>query len=195
LGLRERIPRESWLICATQLGSRRIPSASPRLRVEQFGLAERRQSGERPAQEAKPVIPQNTRSASLLLRSDRSTHIICRNPTEDPTVTSDQSDVLRGTLDLLILKTLTLEPMHGWGISARIQQFSRGLLDVNQGSLYPALQRLEQRGWIDSEWRTTENNRRAKYYRLTASGRRAVGSETDSWRRYVNAVELILKSS
>jgi PadR family transcriptional regulator, regulatory protein PadR len=110
-------------------------------------------------------------------------------------VASDQSDVLRGTLDLLILKTLTLEPMHGWGISARIQQFSRGVLDVNQGSLYPALQRLEQRGWIDSDWHTTENNRRAKYYRLTASGRRAVGSETDSWRRYVTAVELILKTS
>lgn len=110
-------------------------------------------------------------------------------------MTSDQPDVLRGTLDLLILKTLTLEPMHGWGISARIQQFSRGVLDVNQGSLYPALQRLEQRGWIDSDWKTTENNRRAKYYRLTASGRRAVGSETDSWRRYVAAVELILKTS
>jgi transcriptional regulator len=110
-------------------------------------------------------------------------------------VASDQSDVLRGTLDLLILKTLALEPMHGWGISARIQQFSRGVLDVNQGSLYPALQRLEQRGWVDSDWRTTENNRRAKYYRLTASGRRAVGSETDSWRRYVTAVELILKTS
>jgi PadR family transcriptional regulator len=110
-------------------------------------------------------------------------------------VAADQSDVLRGTLDLLILKTLNLEPMHGWGIGARIQQFSRGVLDVNQGSLYPALQRLEQRGWIDSEWRTTENNRRAKYYRLTSSGRRAVGSETDSWRRYVNAVELILKTS
>jgi len=105
---------------------------------------------------------------------------------------NDQSDVLRGTLDLLILKTLTLEPMHGWGISARIQQFSRGVLDVNQGSLYPALQRLVQRGLIDSDWRTTENNRQAKYYRLTASGKRAVGAETDNWRRYVKAVELIL---
>jgi transcriptional regulator len=110
-------------------------------------------------------------------------------------VASDQADVLRGTLDLLILKTLTLEPMHGWGISARLEQFSRGVLDVTQGSLYPALQRLEQRGWIDSDWKTTENNRRAKYYRLTASGRRAVGSETDSWRRYVAAVELILKTT
>jgi transcriptional regulator len=102
--------------------------------------------------------------------------------------------VLRGTLDLLVLKTLTLEPMHGWGISQRIEQFSRGLLDVNQGSLYPALQRLQQRGWIESEWRITENNRRAKYYRLTATGRRAVGTETDSWRRYVDAVELILRT-
>ncbi|HEY5218853.1 MAG TPA: PadR family transcriptional regulator [Gemmatimonadaceae bacterium] len=102
------------------------------------------------------------------------------------------SDVLRGTLDLLILKTLTLEPMHGWGISQRLQQFSRGVLDVNQGSLYPALQRLELKGWIDGDWRTTENNRRARYYRLTARGRRAVGAETDSWRRYVSAVEWIL---
>ena len=102
------------------------------------------------------------------------------------------SDVLRGTLDLLILKTLTLEPMHGWGISQRIQQFSQGGLDVNQGSLYPALQRLEQKGWIESEWRTTENNRRAKYYRLTGSGKRALGQETASWRRYVVSVERIL---
>ena len=104
-------------------------------------------------------------------------------------------DVLRGTLDLLILKTLTLAPMHGWGISARIQQTSRGVLDVNQGSLYPALQRLEQRGWIESDWRQTENNRRAKYYELTTAGKRAVGDETASWRQYVQAVELILDVS
>ncbi|HEX6088754.1 MAG TPA: PadR family transcriptional regulator [Gemmatimonadales bacterium] len=102
------------------------------------------------------------------------------------------ADVLRGTLDLLILRTLALEPMHGWGISQRIQQVSRGLLDVNQGSLYPALQRLEQKGWIASDWKTTENNRRAKYYALTALGRRALGAETAEWRRYVAAVELIL---
>lgn len=102
------------------------------------------------------------------------------------------SDVLRGTLDLLVLQTLTLKPMHGWGISQRIQQISRGVLDVNQGSLYPALQRLELKGWIDSEWRSTENNRRAKYYRLTSAGRRALGAETESWRRYVAAVEWIL---
>ncbi|HJU89236.1 MAG TPA: PadR family transcriptional regulator [Gemmatimonadaceae bacterium] len=106
-----------------------------------------------------------------------------------------QSDVLRGTLDLLVLKTLALEPMHGWGISQRIQQISRGVLDVNQGSLYPALQRVEQKGWVESEWRTTENNRQAKYYRLSASGRRALGVETSSWRRYVEAVEMILATN
>lgn len=102
------------------------------------------------------------------------------------------ADVLRGTLDLLILKTLTLEPMHGWGISQRIQQTSRGVLEINQGSLYPALQRLEVRGWIESDWRTSEHNRQARYYRLTAAGRRALGVETGSWNRYVAAVEAIL---
>jgi len=107
-------------------------------------------------------------------------------------MTANPSDVLRGTLDLLILKTLALEPMHGWGISQRIQQMSRGVLDINQGSLYPALQRVEQNGWIDSEWRTTENRREARYYRLTAKGRKALGAETESWRRYVAAVDLIL---
>jgi transcriptional regulator len=105
------------------------------------------------------------------------------------------SDVLRGTLDLLILKTLTLEPMHGWGISQRIEQFSKGMLDVNQGSLYPALQRLERAGWIDSDWKTTDNNRQARYYRLTAQGKRALGTETENWRRYVTAVGLILETT
>jgi PadR family transcriptional regulator PadR len=105
------------------------------------------------------------------------------------------SDVIRGTLDLLVLKTLTLAPMHGWGISQRIQQISSGVLDVNQGSLYPALQRLELKGWIDSDWRTTENNRRAKYYRLTAQGRRALSAETENWRRYVSVVDVILRTA
>lgn len=105
------------------------------------------------------------------------------------------SDVIRGTLELLVLKTLTLEAMHGWGISQRIQQVSSGVLDVNQGSLYPALQRLELKGWIASDWRTTENNRRAKYYRLTAQGRRALGAETESWRRYVSMVDAILRTA
>jgi PadR family transcriptional regulator, regulatory protein PadR len=108
-------------------------------------------------------------------------------------VSQTQSDVLRGTLDLLVLKTLTLEPMHGWGISQRISQVSKGMFDVNQGSLYPALQRLEQKGWIESEWRTSDHNRRAKYYSLTTAGRRAVGAEAASWQRYVQAVQLILE--
>ena len=83
--------------------------------------------------------------------------------------------------------------MHGWGITHRIQELSRDALQVGQGSLYPALQRLEQRGWVDSEWRSTEQNRRAKYYRLTASGRRALLEERATWRRYVAAVELVLE--
>ena len=106
-----------------------------------------------------------------------------------------KSDLLQGTLDLMILRTLSGEPMHGWGISLRIQQLSKDVLQVNQGSLYPALQRLEHKDWIDSDWRTTDNNRRAKYYRLTAKGKRALGAETDSWRRYVTAVEHILATT
>lgn len=109
-----------------------------------------------------------------------------------PMASSDSSDVLRGTLDLLVLKTLSLGPMHGWGISQRIQQFSRGLLDVNQGSLYPALQRLEQKGWVTGEWNRSENNRRARFYRLTTAGSRALQIETQSWRQYAGAVEWIL---
>jgi PadR family transcriptional regulator, regulatory protein PadR len=107
-------------------------------------------------------------------------------------VTQPQNDVLRGTLDLLILRTLNAEPMHGWAITHRIQQLSQDALQVGQGSLYPALQRLDQRGWIDSEWRTTEQNRRARYYRLTRSGKKALSAELDSWRRYVAAVDLVL---
>lgn len=105
---------------------------------------------------------------------------------------SDSSDVLRGTLDLLVLRVLSLEPMHGWGISQRIQERSKGLLDVNQGSLYPALQRLEQKGWIVSEWSRSANNRRARFYRLTPAGTRALDTETENWRQYAGAVELIL---
>lgn len=106
-----------------------------------------------------------------------------------------QSDILQGTLDLLILRTLAIEPIHGWGVSQRIRQLSRGALEVNQGSLYPALHRLERKGWIESEWKASENNRRAKYYRLTAAGRRALGEETESWRRFAGGVELILGSA
>jgi PadR family transcriptional regulator PadR len=105
------------------------------------------------------------------------------------------SDVLRGSIELLALKTLSLAPMHGWGIGQRIQQISGGELEVNQGSLYPALQRLEQQGLITSDWQTTENNRRARYYEITAAGRRALGEETESWRRFSAAVETILRTS
>jgi len=108
-------------------------------------------------------------------------------------VTTPSSDVLRGTLDLLILKTLTLQPMHGWGISQRIEQFTRGVLDVNQGSLYPALQRLEQKGWIESEWGSTENNRKARYYRITTEGRKQLDAEIEEWNRTSAAVNRVLR--
>ena len=103
-----------------------------------------------------------------------------------------QSDIVRGTLDLLILKALSLEAMHGWAIAQRIEQLSRDALRVGQGSLYPALQRLEDKGWIESGWRVADGGRRAKYYELTGAGRRALGAETAQWRRYVDTVELIL---
>ena len=105
-----------------------------------------------------------------------------------------ESDPLRGSIDLLVLKALTLEPTHGWGIGLRIQQISNGRLEVNQGSLYPALQRLEHRGWIESEWRSTENNRRARYYSLTRSGRNALGEEVEKWNRFAATMNLILGS-
>ena len=103
-----------------------------------------------------------------------------------------QADALRGTIDMLVLKTLTLGPMHGWGLGERIQQVTSGVLDVNQGSLYPALQRLEHRGVIRSKWGVSENGRRARYYSLTTAGRRALGAETESWRRFSAAVETVL---
>jgi len=104
-------------------------------------------------------------------------------------------DLLQGTLDLLILKTLAFEPMHGWGISQRIQQVSEDSLQVQQGSLYPALHRLEQQGWITSEWGASENNRRAKYYRLTGSGRKQLEVETERWERLSAAVAQILATA
>ena len=106
-----------------------------------------------------------------------------------------QTDALRGSLDLLILKTLSLAPMHGWGIGQRVQQISGGVLELNQGSLYPALQRLEKIGFIASDWDTTDNNRRARYYRLTAAGRRALGVELESWRRFASGLEAVLRVS
>jgi PadR family transcriptional regulator, regulatory protein PadR len=102
------------------------------------------------------------------------------------------ADVLQGTLDLLILKAVSLESMHGWGISQRIQQFSSGVLEVNQGSLYPALHRLVKRHWLDASWGVSENNRRARFYRLSAAGRRQLAEETATWRRFSTAVEAVL---
>jgi PadR family transcriptional regulator, regulatory protein PadR len=107
-------------------------------------------------------------------------------------VDNRSTDVLQGTLDLLILKAVVRQPMHGWGIAQWIGTQSREVLQVTQGSLYPALHRLEQRGWVVSEWGTSENNRRAKYYRLSVAGRRALERELKEWRRYAGAVEAIL---
>jgi len=105
-----------------------------------------------------------------------------------------KGDLIQGTLDMLILKTLALEPMHGWGIAERIQQWSDDVLQPNQGSLYPALHRLTRQGWIASDWQTTENNRRAKYYRLTAAGRRQLDEETEHWLRLSRAVDRVLQT-
>ena len=105
-----------------------------------------------------------------------------------------QNDALRGSLDLLILKALSLGPLHGWGIGQRIQQISQDALAANQGSLYPALQRMEHRGVISSEWGDSENNRRARFYSLTPSGRAALRSEVESWRRFAAAIELALEA-
>ena len=107
-----------------------------------------------------------------------------------------KSDVLQGTLDLMILKTLeTLGAMHGWGIAQRIRQVSGDLLQLNQGTLYPALLRVEQKGWISSEWRITENNRRAKYYSLTAAGKKQLEAETLEWERFAGVMARMLSAT
>jgi len=103
------------------------------------------------------------------------------------------SDLLQGTLDLLILKTLAPGPMHGWGVAQRIQQVSRDALQIGQGSLYPALHRLEYRGWIQAEWGASENNRRAKFYSLTSVGRKQLKTELGDWERLTAAIALVLK--
>lgn len=108
---------------------------------------------------------------------------------------TEKSDLLQGTLDLLILKSLQHESMHGFGISGRIRQMSDEVLQVEQGSLYPALYRLEERGWIKAEWGKSENNRKARFYALTASGRRQLMTETDDWRRVSSAINLVLKGA
>ena len=109
-------------------------------------------------------------------------------------MTSERIDLPQGTLDLLILRTLALEPQHGWAISERVQQVSSDVLRIQQGSLYPALHRLERRGWIKAKWGTSENNRRAKYYELTRAGQKQLEAETDNWRKLTAAVAQVLES-
>ena len=106
-----------------------------------------------------------------------------------------KSDLLQGTLDMLILKTLALQPEHGWGIAQRIQQISDGVLNVNQGSLYPALYRLEEKGWVATEWGSSDNNRQAKYYSLTRAGRKQLAEEEENWRRLSTAITQVLQAS
>ena len=110
-------------------------------------------------------------------------------------MTESQSDLVQGTLDMLILKTLALEPMHGYGIAVRIEQVSKGVFRVNAGSLFPAFRRLERSGWLNGEWRATENNRRAKYYSLTEQGRKQLKTETREWGRQTAAIARILEAS
>jgi PadR family transcriptional regulator, regulatory protein PadR len=108
---------------------------------------------------------------------------------------SKPTDLVQGTLDLLILKTIALGPLHGWAIAQRIRQVSKDMLQVNQGALYPALHRLEQQGWISAEWGESENNRRAKYYSLTKSGKKYLQREQANWKRLSAAIGLVLKSA
>ena len=110
-------------------------------------------------------------------------------------VARPKADLLQGTLDMLVLKTLALGPMHGWGISQRLQQISRDVLQINQGSLYPALHRLEQQGWIGSTWGNSENNRQARFYELTRAGRRQLAEERENWERLSGAVARILEAT
>jgi PadR family transcriptional regulator PadR len=108
---------------------------------------------------------------------------------------SKPTDLVQGTLDMLILTTLTLEPMHGWAIAHRIQQMSQDVLQVGQSALYPALHKLEQYGWIEAEWKVSENNRRAKYYALTRAGRKALAKEARQWARLSTAISLIVSKA
>ena len=128
------------------------------------------------------------RHCSLDIRQEQGHDPVEYRGEEMPTST----DLLQGTLDLLILQTLSLGPMHGWGVAQRIQQVSKEALQVGQGSLYPALYRLEYKGWIKSEWGNSDNNRRAKFYRLTASGRKQLEAELETWDRLSSAIGLVL---
>jgi PadR family transcriptional regulator, regulatory protein PadR len=127
-------------------------------------------------------------SITLDIRQERANTIVECREKKMP----QSTDLLQGTLDLLILQTLALEPMHGWGVAQRIQQLSKDVLQIGQGSLYPALYRLEYKGWIRSEWQITENNRRAKYYRLTQTGKKQLATELATWDRLSSAIASVL---
>jgi PadR family transcriptional regulator, regulatory protein PadR len=132
--------------------------------------------------EASFLLTLNRKSASLLLLHQK-----------EPLMTPPRSEVLQGTLDLIVLKTLdALGPLHGYGIAQRVQQVSEDLLKLNQGTLYPALLRLEQRGWITSKWGVSDNNRKAKYYSLTRSGRKQLAAEAESWERMAGVIARLL---
>jgi PadR family transcriptional regulator PadR len=119
--------------------------------------------------------------------------LLLNSPVEIRGKMATSTDLLQGTLDLLILKTLDLEPMHGWGIALRIQQVSKEALQIGQGSLYPALHRLEYKGWIKAEWGVSDNNRKAKYYSLTRPGKKQLDAELENWGRIAGAIALVLK--
>jgi len=118
--------------------------------------------------------------------------VIYKNMTTNPR-SGPRAEVVRGTLEMLALTLLSEKPMHGWGISLRLREISRDVFDVNQGSLYPALQAMMRRGWIRAEWRVSENNRRARYYSITAEGRKQLGTEIDEWNRTSGAVNRVLR--
>jgi PadR family transcriptional regulator PadR len=128
------------------------------------------------------------------LRFDR-TWVYALVEVQGDTMADKGIDLPQGTLDLLILRTLALEPQHGWAISERVQQISKDVLQIQQGSLYPALHRLERRGWVKARWGTSDNNRRAKYYELTRSGRKQLEAEKDAWRKLTAAVAQVLETA
>jgi PadR family transcriptional regulator, regulatory protein PadR len=142
------------------------------------------------------VRPRGTRASRLnsVIPHDHHILTIKRTACYLRSMVEPSRDVIQGTLDMLILKTLTLEPMHGFGVARRIEQISRGVFKVNPGSLLTAFQRLERLGWLDSEWRQTANSRRAKYYSLTRAGKKQLEVETANWTRRVSAIARLLKA-
>jgi PadR family transcriptional regulator PadR len=139
------------------------------------------------------AAPQLWRVQSVPLHFDISADtLLCRSGRAEKTMTEERLELPQGTLDLLILKALALESLHGWAVSERLQQMSGEAIQVQQGSLYPALHRLERRGWVKAKWAISENNRRAKYYELTSVGRKQLAAEVVTWRKLTNAVDQIL---